>query len=115
MDNVITKYIAIAENNHDKSNFIKIYLHYDLGGYNYYTGQQRPRGYYLTVLPVEKGGRMEGFTAFTGYTELITQCSRKSKKAESDAIAKYTAYAEMMIRAICDKYGYILEVDQCLQ
>lgn len=105
----MTKYIKILENNHDKSNYIKVYLNYDLGGTNYFTGKIKERGYYLTVLPVEKGGGLEGFTAFTGFTELIHPVNRKSEKAGKIASEKAKVYEKMMVEAICAKYGYILE------
>ena len=103
------KYIAIVENNHDKCNFVKVYLDYDLGGMNYFSGREKKRGYYLTVLPVEKGGHMEGFTAFTGVSELLIECSRKSTKAEQRAIEKAPAYEKFLIDHIVNKYGYTLE------
>lgn len=56
-----TKYIRIKENTHDKSNYIKIHFHYDLGGYNYFTHKEKPRGYYLTVYPVERSIRFAGY------------------------------------------------------
>ena len=108
-NNILTNYIAIKENNHDKSNYIKSYVYYDLGGMNYFTGREKKRGYYITVLPVEKGGHMEGFTAFTGFSELLTECARKNKKAEAIALEKAPAYEKMLINAICNKYCYILE------
>lgn len=106
---IMKKYIAIKENSHDKSNFIKIYVYYDLGGWNYFTGREKKRGYYITVVPVERGGGMEGFIAFTGASELLTECKRKSAAAEREALAKIPAYEKMMVNYICDKYGYILE------
>ena len=107
---ISTKYIKIKENNHDKSNYIKIVFNYQLGGYNYFTYQEKPRGYYITVYPVEKNGISESFTAFTGVTECIEQVNRKSPKAEKIAAEKIPAYEKMMLDYICNKYGYILEV-----
>lgn len=107
-----TKYIKITENTRDKCNFIKIYFHYDLGGYNYFTHRTKPRGYYLTVLPVERGGRLEGFTAFSGISELLQECSRKSKKAEAQALAKLPEFEKIMLDYIVNKYGYKTEGEQ---
>lgn len=106
---ITKKYIAIKENNHDKSNFIKIYVDYDLGGMNYFTGREKKRGYYITVLPVERGGNMEGFIAFSGVSELLQECTRKSAKAEKLALEKAPEREKMMIDYIANKYGYILE------
>ena len=106
---ITKKYIAIKENDHDKSNFIKIYVDYDLGGMNYFTGREKKRGYYITVLPVERGGNMEGFIAFSGVSELLQECTRKSAKAEKLALEKAPEREKMMIDYIVNKYGYILE------
>lgn len=105
------KYIRITENNHDKSNFIKVSFYYDLGGYNYFTGRAKPRGYYVTVVPVEKGGNMEGFTAFTGISECLAECSRKSAKIEKIAAERLPAYEKMIVQYIRDKYNYTIEED----
>ena len=103
------KYIKIAENNHDKSNYIRITFDYDVGGYNYFTHRPKPRGYYLILCPVEKRGNMESFTAFTGVSQCIHECKRKSAAAEKAAAEKMPEYEKMMIKYIVDKYGYILE------
>lgn len=103
------KYIKILENKHDHANYIKITFEYDLGGMNYFTGRSEQRGYYITVVPVERDGYMESFTAFTGAKQCILTCSRKSAKAEKEAIEKAPAYEKMMVEYIANKYGYILE------
>lgn len=107
---ITKKYIKITENNHDKSNFIRISFGYDLGGMNYFTGRIKPRGYYLTVCPVERGNGMEGFVAFSGVSECLHECTRKSSKAEKTALEKIPAYEKMMLEHIKNKYGYVLEV-----
>ena len=106
---IIKKYVKLQENPERRNNFIKIYVYYDLGGYNYFTHREKPRGYYITVVPVTRDGVCESFTAFTGCTELLTPCARKGKKAEADALQKAPVYEKMMVDAICKKYGYILE------
>lgn len=106
---ITEKYIKIAENTRDKNNFIKIELYYDLGGMNYFTGRTKPRGYYLTVYPIERARGCESFTAFTGISECITECKRQSKKAEAEAREKAPAYEKMMLEYVITKYGYILE------
>lgn len=111
---IITKYITI-ESKTDRNNALKIKLFYDLGGFNMFTHAEQPRGYYISVVPVERskrnGIKMESITAFTGYKELIEPCSRKSKKAEQTAIEKMPAYEKMMIDYICNKYGYTISTE----
>ena len=74
--------------------YLKVELYYSLGGINYFTYKNEPRGYYLSACPVERreyapGLMMEGFTAFTGTKMLVEPCERKSKGAEARALAKY--------------------------
>ena len=107
------KYIKIKENNHDSSTHIKITFCYDIGGMNYFTGREKPRGYYLHAFPVERsardGYRTECFTAFTGVAECLHECTRKSAKAENTAREKMPEFEKIMIDYIVNKYGYILE------
>lgn len=63
-------------------NVIRVTIHYDLGGYNVFTGKERPRGYYVTVTPCEIKGACITTTAFSGYTSCIVKCNRKSKLKE---------------------------------
>ena len=107
------KYIKIIKNEKNKNNNLKVKIYYDLGGYNMFTHQPKKRGYYISVTPVERsernGVKVESVTAFTGYSELLQECSRKSKKAEAAAIGKAPYYEKMMIEYICENNGYVLE------
>jgi CobQ-like glutamine amidotransferase family enzyme len=104
-----TEYIKIIENNRDKCTHIRIDFRYDLGGVNVFTYREKQRGYYITVFPVEKGDGVESFTAFTGASDLLQGCARKSAKAEKAALEKYPAYRKMMLDYIAKKYGYTVE------
>lgn len=113
MENITTKYIKIIENKTDHNNHLKISLYYDLGGYNMFTHKEKPRGYYISVTPVERSERngvnLESVTAFTGYYEILKTCNRKSKKAEAAAQALAATLENKIITYICNKNGYILE------
>lgn len=114
MEAIKTKYIEILENERDNNNVLEVTFGYDLGGFSYATYREYPRGYYLRVLPMERkvcnGLITESYTAFTGVSELIHPCARKSAKAQAIASEKATAYEKMMIDYIVNKYGYVLEV-----
>ena len=112
MENITVKYIKIIENKKDKNNYIKIRVYYDLGGYNWATHKEKPRGYYISIQPVERGGNLEGFTAFTGFYDLLEPCARKSKKAEANALEKAIEREPDLINYICAQNGYILEGKQ---
>ncbi len=104
-----TEYIKITENTRDKCTHIRIDFHYDLGGFNVFNHREKQRGYYITVCPVEKSNGIERFTAFTGVSDLLHGCTRKSAKAEKAALEKYPAYKRMMLDYIAKKYGYTVE------
>lgn len=110
---ITEKYITIAENNRDSNNRLRVRVYYDLGGYNVFTYKEKPRGYYISVSPVERnterGYITETYSAFTGYCELLFTCTRKSKKAEAAALENAAALEKKIIDYICNKNGYILE------
>ena len=114
MNTITEKYINIVNNTTDRNNTIRIRIYYDIGGWNYGTGKEKKRGYYISVQPIERTNKngliTESYTGFTGYYELLTECTRKSKKAESIALEKAPYYEKLMIDYICNKNGYTVEV-----
>lgn len=85
------KYIALAPNN--AATHLRIDLDYSLGGYNVFTGKSESRGYYLSVMPVERARGCESFVAFSGIKQCVKPVSRKSDKAMRDA-EKFAATIE---------------------
>lgn len=79
------KFIATKKENV----FLKVEVYYNLGGMNYFTYKVEPRGYYLSVTPIERVNRggyiTETCAAFSGYKVLLKEVKRKSKKAETEA------------------------------
>lgn len=109
---MLEKYIPVkaTKTGGHKTTHIKIRLYYTLGGYNYFTYKREPRGYYLTVSPVEReeirpGCWMEGFIAFSGYKHLVKEVTRQSKKAEAEAEQESAKLAPAMIERVCREYG----------
>jgi hypothetical protein len=100
------KYIAVNENANGYTD-IKIRVYYDLGGYNLATYTPKKRGYYVSVIPVERtrknGYTMERTDAFSGTIYFITEVKRQSKKAEADAHEKARQVEKTLIQWICDK------------
>ena len=85
---------------------IKIKVEYNLGDY------RRPRGYYVSVFPVEiqdftdnngKHYQMEKFIAYSGITKLLLEVKRKSKKAEAEALKIFEDYEEILIEKVLNK------------
>ena len=87
-----------------ENKFLRCELYYDLGGINYFTHENEPRGYYVSVTPVERkvGDRYatETVVAFSGIKCNALQVNRKSKKAEASALEKY----EEVKNAIIEKH-----------
>lgn len=67
--------------------FIEVELYYHKGGLNVFTYKQEARGYYVRVCPVEVKGNMVSFVAFSGTKVCVLEVSRKSAKAEREAVA----------------------------
>lgn len=63
----------------------KIEVFFQKGGYNFFNGREEKRGYYISVIPVERkdcgnGVVMESFVAFSGIKKLLLEVNRQSKK-----------------------------------
>lgn len=71
---------------------LRIEVYYDLGGYNWATGNEEPRGYYLSVTPVSvvrnDEGKiiMEEVRAFSGIKTVLMEVERKSKNRSKKAL-----------------------------
>lgn len=103
------EYLAVKENAH-KVTHIKVETYYSLGGYSFATYTNKPRGYYLSVSPVERedygnGCVMEGCVAFSGYYEVLKEVTRKSKKAEAEADGLAQLKKKKLIDAVLAKNG----------
>ena len=92
-----------------ENNFLKVELYYSLGGYNYFTYKEEPRGYYLSATPVEReekyGCVMESVVAFSGIKQCIVPCSRQSKKREAEALEKMGGYKDELVAEVLAKNG----------
>lgn len=98
------KYIPIegAENK-----FLKCELNYNLGGMNLYNYKNEPRGYYLSVTPVEKsvtdGVVMESFVAFSGIKKCLVEVKRRSKSKEAVALDMIEEHLDELIADVMAK------------
>lgn len=77
MSVISTKYLEVAEGS---ATHIKVKVYYDLGGCNYFTGQEVARGIKLSVSPVSKSDGWESYTAFTGISRHLKDMNRYNKK-----------------------------------
>jgi hypothetical protein len=59
---------------------LEVEVFYDLGGYSAFAGGIKPRGYYISVTPVNMSGNMISFTAFSGQGRLLFETKRFTAK-----------------------------------
>ena len=100
------KYIELQEKTRNATHLL-IELRYNLGGFNYFTHKQEPRGYYLSVSPValeqRDGYTLESYTAFTGTKYLVKEVMRRSVKAEQEAEQKAGEIEKSLIAFVCNQ------------
>ena len=107
MADLFTKYISAKG---DKVNRLRVRLYYDLGGINYFTYKNEPRGYYLSVTPEEVSDRGNGFicvstTMFSGIKALVKNVQRQSKKSAEEAIKLAEPKIQQLVDYVCNKEG----------
>lgn len=86
-------------------NVIEASIYYSLGGFNYFTYEDEPRGYYFSLVPCEKGGGWRSYTAFSGVKTCVLECGRQSKKREQEAAAMFDSLIEKHLERFCEKRG----------
>lgn len=81
MRNKIINKLPVTEGDNQ---VLEIIISYNQGGYNYFTYQNQPRGYYLHITPISEqsvdGVTMRTFTAFSGIKFLLKETKRFSQK-----------------------------------
>ena len=109
---VIAKRFIPIKTKFGKENNLKVEVFYDKGGYNYFTNKEDKRGYYVSVIPVERnveqGYTTEITTAFRGYKYLLRAVSRKTKKTAELAIDD-SKNIDWLINRICIEQGIELD------
>jgi len=90
------KRIALKAPNEFKCNTLDVEAYYSLGGMNYFTGRPEPRGYWVSIQPVNVDGYCTSFTAFTGIKYFVKEAARFSQKimnevAADPGIERYTS------------------------
>ncbi len=65
-----------------------------------YSKDSRVRGYYLSVTPVKRNGDMISFMLYSGVRALVKEVTRKSAKAEREAIEAAAAHEQELIEMV---------------
>ena len=107
------KYIPVSG---EGANALKVKISYNLGGMNYFTCNNQPRGYYLSVCPVMRELRgtcvMESYTAFSGVKVLLNEVKRKSKSREQEAKERAKAQLDDLVQYVCEKNNLKIEEEE---
>ncbi len=92
--------------------FIKVEAYYSKGGMNYFNGASERRGYYLSVMPVERsnerGYTTESFMMFSGTKKLLLEVARQSPKAQDQAKALIDGSKDELVQYIVKKSNLVL-------
>lgn len=88
---------------------LKVEIYYSLGGWNFGTGNNDPRGYWLSVQPVShstsNGIRLESVMLGSGLKTFLkeTKTDRKGGKAELAAIESAKQQEANLVEQVCLK------------
>lgn len=109
-----THYIPLLPNPAYRENNLCVEVGYQVGGQNWRNGATELRGYYLYCCPVIREDRVDGngvpyFTTQTvlgaGYKHLLKEVTRRSQKAEAEAIRLAEIQERWLIEQVCARYG----------
>lgn len=88
----------------------RITVYYDKGGINYWTYKSDPRGYFLSVVPIEieqtsTGFRVEKHSMMAGYRDFLKSADRFSRKQLELCISdkNLESQIQMLIRSCIAK------------
>lgn len=88
---------------------IEVVVSYDKGGYNYWNGNNEPRGYYMHVTPVEyDDDGWKRYAMFSGLRRFLSGSKRFSAK-RLEAVAKEAGVlVDETVSMVCEKEGLTL-------
>lgn len=105
------KYIEI-KNPNKNVNCLKVEVYYDKGGFSYVSYTHKPRGYYISVVPVYRENKgsyiMESYVAFTGYKQLLLEVKRQSQKQYEKAVEISGVMEEILVDKLVSENGFEL-------
>ena len=79
---IVIKDIEVGANSKEpkRKDIIRVDVNYRTGGINYCSGDNWPRGYYLSISPMTVGEDFTSFIAFTGRATQLLDAKRFSQK-----------------------------------
>lgn len=107
------------KDNGQRENVIAARLHYELGGTSW-SGEVKPRGYYLTLTPMkvieENGFITRSFQLFgggSGYA-LLLEVPRRSKSRDREALLECQRRIPELVQTVLRNTGFELEKNEAL-
>jgi len=83
-----------------KVNAMEVKMYYNLGGYNYFTGKDVERGYYLSVQPMTYSDMVREYVPTDGVYCGVKSTSRFSRKAFQQLCDEYLSKDNHMVRTL---------------
>ena len=95
----------------DGTTHIEVKTFYDKGGYNYFTGVNDRRGYYISCRPIEVCEHSVIDRFFAGAKKFIQPCGRLNRKTLEALQEKTLENAGDLIEHVCNEYGLVIDED----
>ena len=101
-------------NTTQKNTQLQVEVYYSRGGWNFGTGKDDQRGYWLSIQPVsfweEAGVKMMSITLFSGLKQFLTatKADRKGGKTEQAALRLAEQYEKRLLEQVCTKENITL-------
>jgi hypothetical protein len=90
-------------NPNNKADAMELKIYYDLGGMNYFSGGNRPRGLYLSITPLIITGGFTQYSAYTGIYQCLKTLKRQSDKEGKSMADKFRDKAEYLAKCFYEK------------
>ena len=82
---------------------LQVSVYYSKGGASCFTGDATPRGFYLSVIPVNRGKGTVSYTLFSGKSKFLFGVSRFTPKQLDNAVAMAEELKDDLIAAVVAK------------
>jgi hypothetical protein len=89
-------------------NVLEASIYYDLGGINYFSYKNEPRGYWFALQPFEDKDGWRSFVAYSGVKTCVLPCERQSAKRYAEAKGMLDALIERHLPDFLDMNGIAL-------
>ncbi len=102
MDNEIKKTYLLTKT---PGKELQINVYYDKGGINMFSGKNEPRGYWLSVRPVERDEKSVSFSITEGLRVFLLEVKKRGEKNDQQALKLSEEKQGEVVGAVAAKYG----------